>query len=66
MVHQVRQPAAANCGILKSVTIARIGVDLSSAQAYPWRQKPKNANGLAGQKPRRERVTVLALLLVAD
>uniref|UniRef100_UPI000A8349D1 acetyl-CoA C-acyltransferase n=2 Tax=Pseudomonas meliae TaxID=86176 RepID=UPI000A8349D1 len=34
---------------------SRNGVDTSSAQAYPWRQRPKNVNGRAGQKPRQSR-----------
>ncbi|MHB9832006.1 hypothetical protein [Pseudomonas savastanoi] len=34
---------------------SRNRVDPSSAQAYTWRQRPKNVNGRAGQKPRQSR-----------
>ncbi|SOS30549.1 transposase (plasmid) [Pseudomonas syringae pv. avii] len=34
---------------------SRNRVDPSSAQAYTWRQRPKNVNGQAGQKPRQSR-----------
>ncbi|CAI8896818.1 FtsX-like permease family protein [Pseudomonas syringae pv. tomato] len=34
---------------------SRNRVDPSSAQAYIWRQRPKNVNGRAGQKPRQSR-----------